>query len=312
MTLQFDRRFPSLEVALVIGDAVHAVRSGLDHAACALVEAGGGQITRDTAFPIPRNSTLPANWQSMVQTALRGAQQSVIDVVLTLEPFPDGVDEILWATHYLDIVDKHRVPIVAAVAHRAVVINIGAHLQALRPESELPDALIARRPADGFPVVHGTVLYNAPRDVIEREQPQFEFGAALDEPALLRGVDINDTLKEIHEKAAEIVERLADAALGKLSEGTAPHTITGTELARRMGTTVSQMRADAAAAGVRPRVLVIPHANGSGWTVHCETCGPVDVGEGADRDEATANAALHRTRDHGGGGAVNVLGGPRL
>jgi hypothetical protein len=43
-------------IGLVVGDAVHNLRSSLDHLACELVIAGGGTPSEHTAFPILRTA----------------------------------------------------------------------------------------------------------------------------------------------------------------------------------------------------------------------------------------------------------------
>jgi hypothetical protein len=40
------------EISLIVGDAIHNLRSALDHLAWQLVEAGGGTPDRNTYFPI--------------------------------------------------------------------------------------------------------------------------------------------------------------------------------------------------------------------------------------------------------------------
>jgi hypothetical protein len=42
----------SIDIATIIGDAVHNLRSALDHLACQLVEANGRTATNRTAYPI--------------------------------------------------------------------------------------------------------------------------------------------------------------------------------------------------------------------------------------------------------------------
>jgi len=44
---------------LIVGDALHNLRSALDHLAWQLVEAGGGTPTRYTAYPIMETNTTP-------------------------------------------------------------------------------------------------------------------------------------------------------------------------------------------------------------------------------------------------------------
>jgi hypothetical protein len=43
------------QLLTILGDAIHNLRSALDHLACELVRANGGTVTDQTAFPIARS-----------------------------------------------------------------------------------------------------------------------------------------------------------------------------------------------------------------------------------------------------------------
>lgn len=93
------------EISLLAGDAIHNVRSALDHLACQLVIANGNTISDRTAFPISKGTTIhEASFAAQVE----GMSLDSKDKIRSLEPFKDGKGHDLWVLHKLDIADKHR------------------------------------------------------------------------------------------------------------------------------------------------------------------------------------------------------------
>jgi hypothetical protein len=126
------------ELAIVLGDAIHNLRSALDHLACQIVLAGGGKPNTHTAFPIfYAQKTFEAKFNGKIH----GASQKMLDLVRGLNPYRRG-NELLWALHKLDIIDKHRLLIPVATRSPLVFTNTGV------------------TPIQGFPVnKHGQILY---------------------------------------------------------------------------------------------------------------------------------------------------------
>ncbi len=93
------------ELAFMLGDALHNLRSTLDHLAYALVTIAGGKPDRGTSFPI--SSTAEAyrdSWPRKVP----GLRQPCYKVLDRIQAYKDGVGHRLWQLHQLEIVDKHR------------------------------------------------------------------------------------------------------------------------------------------------------------------------------------------------------------
>jgi len=113
------------KVPLRIGDAVHNLRAALDHLACLAVEKGSGVITENTAFPVWRKPSVPtpAQYKSLVLGKIKGAPKDVIDLMLGLEPYFGGAEEPIRIVDYLDIVDKHRWPILAFFCARGITLT---------------------------------------------------------------------------------------------------------------------------------------------------------------------------------------------
>ena len=100
--------------ALLIGDAVHNLRSALDHLAWQLVIANG-QVPISgpggTQFRIYNPSPKPKPMQGKIQGISADAQK-LIDGI---KPYRGGNDD-LWALEQLDVIDKHKLLIVTAFA----------------------------------------------------------------------------------------------------------------------------------------------------------------------------------------------------
>lgn len=104
-------KFPTVDPAwgLVLGDAVHNLRSALDHLAWQLVRANGAKPSRATQFPIHGEA-------GGVRIA-GGVDPDALALIEQVQPY-HGRDEgeNLRLINALDIMDKHRYLIVTAMA----------------------------------------------------------------------------------------------------------------------------------------------------------------------------------------------------
>ena len=91
------------EFALLVGDALHNLRSSLDHLACCLVP--GGTSDPQCAFPFAKSE--PAFQQTILSGPIRKAKPNAIDAIRQLKPYPGGNDT-LYGLHLIDNLDKHR------------------------------------------------------------------------------------------------------------------------------------------------------------------------------------------------------------
>ncbi len=100
------------EWALVIGDAIHNLRSSLDHMTWALVDHDGGVQDRYLKFPTGDNRI---NFEASCK-GIKTPSQSIKDVFIALEAFEGGKGNALYALHALDNVEKHAIlmPVVRA------------------------------------------------------------------------------------------------------------------------------------------------------------------------------------------------------
>ena len=95
---------------LIVGDAIHNLRSAWDHLAVLLV-AKSGQTGLKTQFPFGERRRQFK--KRLIEYGFLDCGQAVVDAICALEPYrhPRG-NEDFYALHDLDILDKHRLVIV--------------------------------------------------------------------------------------------------------------------------------------------------------------------------------------------------------
>jgi hypothetical protein len=116
---------PPIEIGLVVGDAVHNLRSALDHAVYTLAESHHGplpiEVQESLMFPIVGNQNRkgqPANGASIFRDHIGRMKLSdllpvnVLAYIESIQPYHwegDGFrHHWLWRVHDLDRIDKHR------------------------------------------------------------------------------------------------------------------------------------------------------------------------------------------------------------
>ncbi len=103
--IQVDQTEPfPCEVPLIIGDAIHNLRSSLDLMACDLVLLSNGNI-ENVYFPFAESATDLE--KAIKDRRINRATPDVVDLIRRLKPYRGG-NKLLRAIHDLDINDKHR------------------------------------------------------------------------------------------------------------------------------------------------------------------------------------------------------------
>lgn len=96
------------EVYATAGDAIHNLRSALDHVAFSIARKAGvsdARSLRDIDFPIRRN--LKAFDDSMRKAAVKSCGPKAVAFYRIFKPYNRG-NRTLWAINALDVIDKHR------------------------------------------------------------------------------------------------------------------------------------------------------------------------------------------------------------
>jgi hypothetical protein len=106
--IRFDPPLPET-VPLLIGDAIHNLRSALDHLACALAPPTTSQTGHARIeFPICVSED---DFNAKGASRIKKLPERARDEIKSLQPYHAGDNarhEFLWALHQLDIIDKHR------------------------------------------------------------------------------------------------------------------------------------------------------------------------------------------------------------
>lgn len=117
--IKFGEAIPDA-IALSMGDAIHNLRSALDHMTWALVGRDEGTQNRYLKLPTGDNrKNFEASCQGMVTPT-----QAVKNIFKSLEVFPGGAGQELYNLHLLDNADKHTVlvPVIRATTLSKIVL----------------------------------------------------------------------------------------------------------------------------------------------------------------------------------------------
>jgi hypothetical protein len=204
---------PSI-IPLILGDAVHAIRSSLDHFAYA-ANANPPDVTR-VAFPIWSRDDVPTleKFQAMAKGQMPTASQQLLQAVCALQSYRGGNGEHLWLINRLDVIDKHRLLVTAIGSYEAVGFDAAARLRGLADWTKhLPVTMLYLRPAVRYPLEPGTELFIAdPASFEKHEKLQFAFNVAFGEPQVVEGQPVVPTLRGLLDEVKGLLERLIPLA----------------------------------------------------------------------------------------------------
>lgn len=112
---------------LIVGDCIHNTRSALDHLVfqLAILNRASGAAAEKTAFPICltpekfRDAT-----KGKVAPFISGTALTEIEKLQPYATGNAGADDVIWALHQLDIIDKHRLLLVTVSKFRPTSFSI--------------------------------------------------------------------------------------------------------------------------------------------------------------------------------------------
>jgi hypothetical protein len=204
----------------IIGEILYNLRSGLDHIAHRIVLDGRCPPNIDTGYPIGEHREA---FESVLGKRVRGAGKKSIRVLRAQEPYGGGNDS-LWWLHHLNIVDKHRFPLLVGSMYRSITIpfqeTIRDMIRRMHPDESDPnfgftDEQLSAfdlhlRPQDKlFPLKDGDEVYRvrAPADYPDKEEdPKFAFEIAFGEPEVVYGEPLLPTLNTIADSVEKVLE----------------------------------------------------------------------------------------------------------
>jgi hypothetical protein len=203
------RDFPD-DIPLICGDALHNLRSALDHLAWRLVKKAGGTPTKNTCFPIAESAQKYQTTE--MKRRVEGMSQEAMNVIDGFKPYKGGNDP-LWRLHRLHARDKHSLLITVGTAHLArsmtpterekiARIYTGSH-----PNEPLPDLSRLLKPAEPVRILKvGDVIHTVPKSEVE-DNMQFQVDVAFNEPGIIEGEPVVAALHEMKKAVTAIVLR---------------------------------------------------------------------------------------------------------
>lgn len=200
-------RQPPRRLSAIVGDAVHNLRSALDHVMAGFFPDAG---RKSPAYPI-------SNTAEQFEASLpkvKAAGQEAFKLIRASKAYKGGNDA-LWGLRELDDIDKRRLLITIGTAYRSVGIDMGAMLRASAgPEwADIPSALVFLKPDDRqYPLKSGDELFRIPANAPGAENhpdPEFTFDVALGEPEIFKGRPVLETLIELREQVEAVIASFA-------------------------------------------------------------------------------------------------------
>lgn len=196
-------------ILIIAGDILHNLRGALDHLYWDLMHARA-RLTeaeeRRLQFPI----TEDADGYQARRQEIRRFRPDILDMFDTLKPYKGG-NYTLWCLNRLSNIDKHR-----------ALLTVGLHsyqLRILKKETPPPEAAISggAAPAEHittvtitppFPLKDGDVLATGVTEAESCNQTNYTYGIAFNEPGVIEGTEIIETLAFLLNSVDHIVETL--------------------------------------------------------------------------------------------------------
>jgi len=209
-------------IPVIAGEAIQCLRSALDHLAYQLVLAGSGGPNASASrvyFPIYEDA---AKYQAGKMGRIQGMRQNAINAIDAIQPYKGGKGEQLWVLNKLNNTDKHRLLVTVSSAFRS--IDLGAHtsrhLQQIVQQAQqtIPDYPVHTPPTMHVffrtdpmvcPLKTGDELFTDSPDAEVNEEMQFKFDIALNEPEIVQGKSLLETLHQLADLVDGIVTQLA-------------------------------------------------------------------------------------------------------
>jgi hypothetical protein len=208
------------DILLIVGDALHALRSALDHLAMQLFLAGarGPSATEDelydVSFPVAGNRK---GYEKQRDRKLRGVAAGVLRELDGLEPYRGGNGHALWSLNRLDNIDKHRLLITVCSGFRS--INVGrpmlarlknvwkeAHGEELGVPLDALDAFL-RSSEPQVPMKVGDVIFSDPTGEEPIGHYQFRCHLIVWEPPAADGENPIELCHRMLVEVEKVVER---------------------------------------------------------------------------------------------------------
>jgi hypothetical protein len=197
-------------IAASVGDAVHNLRSALDHVTQQLwLTNNPGRYNRKVAFPTGRDRR---EFERAAQRQTNGLRQDALDTIFAIEPYMRGKGGDLFILSELDNMDKHRLLVTVMLSFQyinfgpAMAAALQKNRQDLQPDQHLvPNFRLLFGGAEPPPLQVGNEVFKlAPGIEVDLDR-DVTFEVALDEPGLVRGKPVLGTLQHFTEQVSNTV-----------------------------------------------------------------------------------------------------------
>jgi hypothetical protein len=217
------------EMSLMIGDAVHNLRSALDHIAyrlvCKCLRSNGP--FKDVYFPIAETPLKfeearkrASESKTKTKRVIKRMRKGAIKALRTIEPYEGGRGAIFWHLHCLNIIDKHRLLLTMRPKNPSHGMlpskraEIAKKFLGLSDSEPIPDgrAFQTDSKISKLRLKAGRKLLTVKKSEIE-DYMYFRFEIAFGEPKVIRGDSVVVKLHQIADRIHDIISTFDSARL---------------------------------------------------------------------------------------------------
>jgi len=175
------------EIAAILGDAIHNLRTALDYLASELVRSAGNE-PKGVYFPIADTAE---KYEAESGGKTKGMPKEAKEIIDRLRPYGGG-NYFLWALHKLDIIDKHR--LLPAVGMKIGGWQISLSLTPTEYNFSFPSVL-----------ENGDVIGWIPGDHVADKQMSISADITFGEPEVFKGRPMMQALADLIDFVEAIV-----------------------------------------------------------------------------------------------------------
>jgi hypothetical protein len=200
-------------IPLIAGDAIQNLRSSLDYLAYQIVCSDTGDNPPNPSgiyFPIAKTC---AKYETGKHGKMQGAGQKTFDAIDALKPYKGGND-LLWILHRLNNIEKHRLLLTVGAESTGInfgQLGVGSGGGIFSPTTiaafESMEVYIAST-GGGYPLKEGFELYIGAADEKPNPKQQFRFDVALNEPGIIEGKSLLNTVHQLATSVEGVVSAL--------------------------------------------------------------------------------------------------------
>lgn len=201
-----------IDVPLATGDAVHAIRTALDHLMYHLVSlhTRDPKVLKDAYFPICKNSEV---FKARLKRIKEFLDPGVKKAIASTKAYRRGIGRAFWHLHQLDIIDKHKLLLTVGAVNRVHSMS-PAEIARLRHQflgvlQDIPEVNDARNflKASSTPLFNpkiGSIIAILPEPEVH-ENMEFPFHVTFREPKVVKGKPVIEFLEQIRQKIYNMI-----------------------------------------------------------------------------------------------------------